>query len=88
LLSNAPVAQGTLNYYKFESIVTFRNTGGAASVADTSNFEMSLYKGQGFSSSTRTADTTIARDWYVSFQWGTNSASNEIVQSILTIEKI
>jgi hypothetical protein len=88
LLSNAPVSQGSLGYYKFESIVVFRNTGASAPVADTSNFEMGLYKGQGYSSSTRTADTTIARDWYVSFQWGTNSASNEIIQSILTIEKI
>jgi len=88
LLSNAPIAQGTLNYYKFESIVVFRNTGASASVADTSNFEMSLYKGQGFSSSTRTANTTVAQDFYVTYTWGTNSASNEIVQSILTIEKI
>ena len=51
-------------------------------------FDLSLKKGQGYSSSTRTADTTIDRDWYVSFQWGTNSASNEIIQSILTIQQI
>jgi hypothetical protein len=88
LLSNAPVSQASLGYYKFESLVTFRTLGASASVADSSTFELGLYKGQGYSSASRTADTTINRDFYVTFQWGTNSASNEILQHILTIEKI
>jgi len=88
LLSNSPIAQNSLQYYKFESLITFRTLGALASVADSSTFDLSLNKGQAYASSARTADTTIDRDFYVSFQWNVNSPSNEIIQSILTIQQI